>query len=102
MRKSLKFAIIVLILLITPKKICFAEIAWERVYEAEVDGKRLSGAYFGGITRSIPAFVDIDGDNDYDMFYGAYYGRLLYFRNEIRGPKFGDGGCICCKIIGNI
>ena len=29
-----------------------------------------------------PAFVDIDHDNDLDMFIGQMYGRLLFYRND--------------------
>jgi len=31
---------------------------------------------------STPTFVDIDGDNDYDLFVGEYYGRIYYYHND--------------------
>ena len=33
-----------------------------------------------------PAFVDIDGDGDLDIFSGEEYGRFLYFQNNTRTP----------------
>lgn len=34
-----------------------------------------------GIGRSAPAFVDIDGDGDYDMFSGNNLGQFQYYQN---------------------
>ena len=31
---------------------------------------------------SSPTFVDIDNDDDYDMFIGEYYGRIYFYRND--------------------
>ncbi len=33
-------------------------------------------------TRSSPAFVDIDDDGDLDLFFGEYYGEIIYYRND--------------------
>ena len=33
-------------------------------------------------SRSSPAFVDVDGDGDYDLFSGEYYGKLYFYRNS--------------------
>ena len=40
-----------------------------------------------GMIESVnPCFVDIDGDNDYDLFYGYYYqgvcGKIVFFENQ--------------------
>jgi len=29
-----------------------------------------------------PCFIDIDGDNDYDLFIGEEYGKIWYYRND--------------------
>jgi hypothetical protein len=39
---------------------------------------------FNGVdvgTKSVPAFVDLDGDGDYDCFIGEYNGVINYYRN---------------------
>ncbi len=38
-----------------------------------------------------PAFVDIDGDGDLDIFSGEKYGRFLFFRNTTSTPAAGGG-----------
>lgn len=35
-----------------------------------------------GVTNMVPAFGDLDGDNDSDMILGGYDGKLHYFRNN--------------------
>ncbi len=35
---------------------------------------------------SYPSFIDIDGDNDYDLFIGNWEGYLFFYRND--GTKF--------------
>ena len=43
----------------------------------------------GGMRNSSPEFVDIDGDEDFDLFCGEW-GRISYFNNdgEYNNPKF--------------
>jgi len=73
------FAII--ILLIT--QVLFSqEIDWQREYQAVVDGDTLFFAYSGGFSHFKPAFVDIDGDADFDLFVGEYYGNIIFHRND--------------------
>ena len=45
----------------------------------------LDTANFAGVNVSRNAsveFVDIDNDNDFDMFIGEYYGHIWYYRND--------------------
>jgi len=38
-----------------------------------------------------PAFIDIDGDGDFDVFMGGYYGSIMYIENSgtVTSPVFG-------------
>ena len=60
----------------------YADITWERVFEATVSGSIWENAYSGGIDFSAPTFVDIDNDGDSDMFTGKGNGRIIYHRND--------------------
>lgn len=54
---------------------------WERVTEEYVDNVFLQGAYSGGVNYSRPFWVDIDADNDYDLFVGGEHGGMHFYRN---------------------
>ncbi len=43
---------------------------------------------------SMPAFVDVDGDDDFDVFVGETYGTIAYYRNDgsASAPSFTGGG----------
>lgn len=60
---------------------CVYGQTWERVIEEYVDNVYLQGAYSGGIMYSRPYWVDIDNDNDYDLFIGGEHGGLHFYRN---------------------
>ena len=45
-------------------------IPWERVLDAAVGGRPVSGAFSGGLSLSAPALCDIDDDGDLDLFIG--------------------------------
>jgi hypothetical protein len=58
------------------------EIRWEKEYKAIIDGRLLDCAWAGGIELCKPTFVDIDADDDLDMFIGGEDGRISFFRND--------------------
>jgi hypothetical protein len=58
------------------------EANWQEEYTAVIDGNRIPNAYSGGIGLAKPAFVDIDNDEDYDLFVGEYDGNINYYRND--------------------
>ncbi|MEO0185820.1 MAG: VCBS repeat-containing protein, partial [candidate division WOR-3 bacterium] len=61
--------------------VLYAE-TWQRVLPAYVDNIYLAGAYSGSVNYSRPAWVDIDGDNDYDFFIGGEHGGMHFYRNN--------------------
>lgn len=48
----------------------------------EFDGVECQVPWTTGYSYIQPAFCDIDGDNDYDLFFGSDWARLTYLRNE--------------------
>jgi len=61
---------------------------WERVYEGVLNGNLTAGTYSGNVNYSKPFFVDIDGDNDFDLFIGGDQGNLHFYENI--GTAWGD------------
>ncbi len=59
-----------------------AEVRWRKEYKAIIDGRVVDCAFSGGTEFCKPTFVDIDGDDDLDMFTGAEDGRISFFRND--------------------
>ncbi len=55
---------------------------WQRVLEEYVDGVYHAGAYSGSVNYSKPFWVDIDADNDYDLFIAGEHGGMHYYRND--------------------
>ncbi|MFQ5772055.1 MAG: FG-GAP repeat domain-containing protein, partial [bacterium] len=58
------------------------ETNWQEEYAAVIDGNMMPNTYSGGIGLARPAFVDIDNDEDYDLFVGEYDGNINYYRND--------------------
>ncbi len=58
------------------------EIIWRKELKAEVDHQEVDCALAGGMEFCKPAFVDIDADDDPDMFVGDSVGTIRFFRNE--------------------
>jgi len=79
---TLLFVSFSLVLGLTPTKTSAGDITWQQEYNALMDGKYYSHAYSGGMAESHPVFVDIDADNDLDMFIGSYYGNIYFYQND--------------------
>ncbi len=66
------------------------DVEWARIHSGTLDGVFYSDLYWGGIRRSSPTLVDIDGDGDPDLLvYGwnrlsGDHDELHFFRND--GP----------------
>ncbi len=58
------------------------EIRWRKEYKAIIDGRALDCAWAGGMELCKPTFVDIDADDDLDMFIGGEDGKISFFRND--------------------
>jgi hypothetical protein len=58
------------------------EVRWRKEYKAIIDGRAVDCAFSGGTQFCKPIFVDIDGDEDLDMFMGSGDGTISFFRND--------------------
>lgn len=58
------------------------EVEWQEEYGTQVDGKYREWTWIGGRHYTKPAFVDIDNDDDYDMFIGEKNGYIYFYRND--------------------
>jgi hypothetical protein len=76
MKKHL-FAVFFLLILISH----LFPFVWERVYEGNLNGNLTAGTYSGSVNYSKPFFVDIDGDNNFDLFIGGDQGNLHFYEN---------------------
>jgi hypothetical protein len=59
-----------------------AEVRWRKEYKAIIDGRVVDCAFSGGTQFCKPTFVDIDADEDLDMFVGSGDGTISFFRND--------------------
>jgi hypothetical protein len=51
------------------------------------DGRPISNAFYGGFNTPRPQFVDIDGDDDSDLFVQERPGRLSFFEHVVDGDS---------------
>jgi len=58
------------------------ETRWRIELKAKVDGEAMDCALAGGMEFSKPTLVDIDADDDLDMFVGDKDGKIRFFRNQ--------------------
>jgi len=61
------------------------EVVWQREYGAIVNGELMENAYSGGdygIYWPRHTFVDIDNDQDVDLFIGSRNGNIYHYRNN--------------------
>ena len=62
-----------------------ADIVWNQIYTGTLDGTVYGDLYFGGGNQGRGALVDIDNDNDLDMFFITEFGgikRMHFYRND--------------------
>lgn len=56
----------------------------------ERNGERMELPFYGGLDRFMPQFIDIDGDDDFDLFMMESDGQLVFLENigSVRLPQF--------------
>jgi len=58
----------------------FKNIGNSSLFDFELETSQMSNIDIGD--KASPCFVDIDSDNDYDLFIGERYGTISYYRND--------------------
>ena len=70
-----------LVLLILASATSLSEASWTRKYSGTIENTYLSGLYLGGLSHSTPVFIDMDQDQDPDLFIGSQSGEIVLFKN---------------------
>lgn len=93
--------------IVTGATLLSAETQWEQVYDGMLNGEMVENLYskYEDIRMPRPAFADIDGDNDKDLFIGDYSGKIHFYRNTGTENSYRfekeDGFCDSIKIGNN-
>lgn len=70
MKNYLAIIVTILLLVVYPQ-LCNSQVEWVQKIDGWIDGQYQPYLFLGGNYYTKVSFADIDGDGDYDMFYGG-------------------------------
>ena len=70
MKRTIIDIMFIFFIVFTPD-LCYSQVEWEQKLDGWIDGQYQPYMFLGGNYYTKVSFADIDGDGDYDMFYGG-------------------------------